>query len=44
VVQYLVNGAEPAIVHIGLGVTKVSEAGHLEPVEVTEFFCCNISP
>ena len=42
-VQYFVNGTEPAIVHVGLGVSKVSEAGNLEPVEVAGFFCYNIT-
>ena len=31
-VQNLVNGAEPSVMHIGLGISKVSQAGHLEPV------------
>ena len=31
-VQNLVNGAESSVMHIGLSVANVSEAGHLEPV------------
>ena len=41
-VQNLINGAESAVMHIGLCIANVSQAGHLEPVEVTDISGNNI--
>lgn len=41
-VQYPINRTEPSVMHIGLGIAKVSQAGHLEPVEVADISGNNI--
>ena len=41
-VQNLINGAESAIMHVGLCIAKVSQAGYLEPEEVADISGNNI--
>ena len=41
-VQNLINGAESSVMHVGLCIAYVSQAGHLEPVEVADISGNNI--